>query len=99
MPRLRSDIVRDVGDRARELEKLRSHPSWPFLKKEYELLKEAYSRKLARKLLTGGMKAEALSQRELDYQRGFLAGADWILGLPEFAVNALEAALRRMERE
>lgn len=97
--KLRSDVLRTVGDRARELDKLKEHPSWETLRNEFELLRQAYTTKLARQLLKGGLKAEALNQRELDYQRGFLAGAEWILELPEFAVNALEAALRRMERE
>lgn len=98
-PKLRSDVLRTVGDRARELEKLQDHPSWDTLKNEFELLRKAYTTKLARQLLRGGLKAEALNQRELDYQRGFLAGAEWILELPEFAIDALDKALRRMERE
>lgn len=94
MAELRSDI-RQIGDKARELGKLVDHPAWAILRAEFDGLKETYFKRLATRLVSGGLKAEALDQRELDYQRGFFRGAEWILANPEMIAKTLEKALER----
>lgn len=56
-----------------------------------------YHNKLARRLTTGGLYAPPLDQREIDYQRGFFAGARWILDNPEMAEGELRKALERRD--
>jgi len=92
---LRSSQVRDLGDKARELAKLAEHPSWATLRKEFEARKQTYLLKLARQIAAGGKDAAPLDQRELDYQRGFLRGAQAVLDTPDNAIEALEKALQK----
>lgn len=94
-----ADTIRVLGDRARELAKLADHPSWPVLKGEMARVRGVYQARLARRLTTGGINASPLDQREIDYQRGFFAGAQWILDNPEMAEATLAKALERRERE
>ncbi len=99
MPQLRSTELREKGDRARDLAKLKEHPSWNVLRKEFETRKAAYLDQLARELMTGGEDTDPLNQRKLDYRRGFLRGALAVLDAPDNALNALETALRKDRHE
>ena len=93
-----ADQIRVLGDRAQQLSKLTEHPSWATLKEELGRVREMYQTKLSRKLTTGGINAPPLDQREIDYQRGFFAGAKWILDNPDLAESTLQTALDRRER-
>jgi hypothetical protein len=92
---LRSERIRALGDAARELEKLEGHPGWEALKSEFGRMESSYSQSLARKLVSGGISAKPVDQREIDYQRGFFAAVRAILRAPDNAKAALEKALER----
>lgn len=91
----RSQRVRDLGDVARDLGKLTEHPSWPALRKQVERRVKSYQDRLARQLTSGGITARPLNQREIDYIRGFITGAQAVLDTPENAMKALDQALRK----
>ena len=95
MAEIRSPQVRDLGDKARELAKLREYPSWETLRKEFEARRQTYLLKLARQIAAGGPEADPLDQRQLDYSRGFLRGAQAVLDTPDNAIEALEKALQK----
>lgn len=96
---LRSPKVRELGDAARELAKLTEHSSWSVLRAEFDGRKRAYLDKIARSIATGGLDAKPIDQREIDYIRGFLRGAQAVLDTPGHALEALEEALKKEERE
>lgn len=91
---LRSPKVRELGDSVRELAKLVEHPSWPALRSEFDKRKDTYVQKIARDYTAGGIDAKPIDQRQIDYIRGFLRGAQAVLDTPENAMKALEEALR-----
>lgn len=93
-PSLRRERVAELGDLARDLAKLTEHPSWSVLRSEFDKRKTAYLAKLVRKLAAGGVEAPPVNQREIDYQRGFLRGAQAVLDSPDNALKMLEKALR-----
>lgn len=93
MSSLRSSQLRETGTKAQELAKLTEHPAWDTLRREFELRKQHYLSNLARKLVAGGPDAAPLDQREIDYQRGFLRGAQAVLDTPENAIAQLEKLL------
>lgn len=49
-------------------------------------------------LVSRQMAGEVVSQREIDYYRGFYDGAQWVIGVPENAEISLEAAAREAWR-
>ena len=61
-------------------------------------MKQVHLERLSRRLLTGGISADPVNQRHLDYQRGFFAALDALKGAPETAEKALEIALSRQEK-
>lgn len=87
--------IKTLGDRAQSLSKLVDHPAWQTLREELDRVREQYTGRLARKLMKGGISATPLDQRELDYQRGFFSGAEWILANPEQAESSFKQALER----
>lgn len=87
--------LRELGDRAQALTKLTAHPSWDVLRLELDRVRSLYMSRLVRRMTSGGIKGPAIDQRELDYQRGFFSGAEWILQNPEKAEASLEEALQR----
>lgn len=91
--------IRELGDRARELAKLMEHPSWDLLRLELDAKRSQFMARKTRELISGGIHADPVNQREIDYQRGFFAGAEWILNNPEMAEATLKKALERMGRE
>ena len=93
MSELRGDRIRKLGDQARELTKLKEQPGWATLREILEERRQAVSRSLGHGLVTGGIDAAPVDQRKIDYQRGFFAGAQWILDNPEHAEKILAAAL------
>lgn len=92
---LPSQEIKLLGDRAQSLSKLVDHPSWQTLRDELDRVKEQYMGRLARKLVSGGISATPIDQREIDYQRGFFSGAEWILANPEQAESSFAKALER----
>lgn len=96
---LASEELRFLADRAQSLGKLIDHPSWQTLREELTRVREMYIDRLSRRMIHGGISAAPVDQRELDYQRGFFAGAEWILSNPEKAGSSLEQALKRRTNE
>jgi len=94
---LDSQIIRELGDLARDLGKLQDTPAWVRLQAEFDKVKDTYVNGQARKLTSGGLKAEPLDQRAIDYQRGFFRGCEYILSLPGNAELSLNAALKKQE--
>jgi len=92
---LRSPRVRELADKAQELAKLKEHPSWEILRAEFEKRKQGYLRGVAQGLMAGGPDAPAMDQRRIDYERGFLRGAQAVLDTPDNALAQLEAELRK----
>lgn len=94
-----SDLERRrlLGDRARALSKLEGHEGWELLGKELQERREVFERTLGRRLLSGGLEAELVDQRHIDYQRGYWRGVRDILDSPVRAQQALDDALKRME--
>lgn len=84
---------RELGDRSQALGKLSSHVSWGVLVAELDRLEKLYSDRMARDLLSGGVAADVVPQRRVDYWRGFFAGARWVVTAPVAAENMLRKAL------
>lgn len=87
--------VQEVAERAQGLSDLKKHPSWPVLRGIFDKRKKLFFERLAHQLMQGGITSTPIDQREIDYQRGFWAGAQWILNNPEMAERSLETALRK----
>jgi len=88
-PRVRSTI-RD----AHLFDSLKEHEGWKRLREHAEGDRERFFAKLAKRL----MKGESIPQGEIDFNRGFYQGVEWILGHPEQAEASLEAAARKAWR-
>jgi hypothetical protein len=86
-----SERLKEIGYRAAELAKLKDHEAWTVLRQVLETKKERWQRGLTKRLIAG----EIVDQRDLDYQRGFWAGAFYVLDNPEKAEDSLKAALRK----
>ena len=96
---LDSQIIRELGDLARELGKLKDTPAWARLQAEFDKAKDTFVQGQARKLVSGGSKAEPLDQRMIDYQRGFFRGCEHILAMPDRAEQTLNKALEKQEMD
>ena len=92
---LRSPHLKELGNQAREFEKLTERPEWHTLRAVFEQRKQSYLRKLANDLIAGGDKADPLNQREIDYRRGWLRGAQAILDAPEQVIAEFQKALEK----
>jgi len=88
-PRVRQTI-RD----AHLFDSLKEHEGWKRLREHAEGDRERFFAKLAGRL----MKGESIPQGEIDFNRGFYQGVEWILGHPEEAEASLEAAARKAWR-
>lgn len=86
-----------VADRAASLRKLKDHPSWITLREEWDAQKKQHMERLATQLLAGGPTGPPVNQREIDYRRGFIHGAELILNNPDKIESTLEA-LREQSR-
>ena len=94
MAELLTDEQRELQDLARDLGKLKESPAWAALRRQYDKASENARRNVANSLFGGGASAPPVDQRAIDYQRGFLRGAKWILDNPEHTEVALQHALR-----
>lgn len=92
---LRSQRIRVAGDRAQELGKLTEHPAWQTLREDVARKQGLYMDRLARQLTAGGPTAELLSQREIDYWRGWFACGKELLDAPERADAQLNKLVER----
>jgi len=88
-PRVRQTI-RD----AHLFDSLKEHEAWQRLRQHAEADRERFFAKLAGRL----MKGESIPQGEIDFNRGFYQGVEWILGHPEEAEASLERAARKAWR-
>ena len=86
-----AEKLKAVGYRAQELGKLKEHPSWAVLRQVVEAKYERWRNNKMKRLLAGA----EFDQRDFDYQRGFWAGALYVLDNPEKAEDSLKAALRK----
>lgn len=94
---LPSSRLKELGDKAQTLEKLQASEAWQMLVAEFTAQLENYEKTLARRLLSGGVDADPVDQRAIDYQRGFRRGVQAVLGSSEAAKSALANAQKRME--
>lgn len=69
---------------------LREHAGWRRLLELVQGDKSRFLGNIARRLMSG----QEVSQREIDFHRGFYAGAQWIIERPEEAEANLEKAAR-----
>jgi len=95
--------VRTIADQARELETLElvhrvvKSPGFARLGEKIEALREKYFQNLARGLASN---AAPLDQRELDYKRGFWAGAMYVTHrLPKQMAKDWEDLVRAAEED
>jgi len=88
-PRVR-ETIRD----AHLYDSLKEHQGWQRLRQHAEEDRKRFFAKLARRLMRG----ESIPQGEIDFNRGFYQGVEWILGHPEEAEASLERAARRAYR-
>lgn len=77
-------------DEVRRYDDLIQHPGYRFLVERVEDQRDAYTAKIARRLMAG----EEVSQREIDWYRGYYAGALETLRRPYVAEHNLEGAAR-----
>ena len=83
--------VEALARRQASLTALTKHPSWPDLVEEVDR-KETRLQK--RVLATALSPSKPVSQRDLDFVRGFIAGMRWFATVPEVAEHRLESYLR-----
>jgi hypothetical protein len=86
--------VRETIRDAHLYDSLKEHEGWQRLRQHAEADRERFFAKLAGRL----MKGESIPQGEIDFQRGFYQGVEWILGHPEQAEASLERAARKAWR-
>jgi len=86
--------VRQTIRDAHLFDSLKSHEGWKRLAEHVRADRERFLMRLAKRLMSG----QVVDQREIDYQRGFYQGAEWVIGHPEEAEASLERAARRAWR-
>src|SRR5215471_9173895 len=86
--------VRQTIRDAHLFDSLKEHEGWKRLREHAEGDQKRFFAKLAKRL----MKGESIPQSEIDFNRGFYQGVEWILGHPEEAEASLETAARRAWR-
>jgi hypothetical protein len=86
MQQERDHVLRDGA-----LASLAQHPSWPEFVEEIKE-KEAFLRQQA---LAKFLSVAPVSQREVDYLRGFINGMKWVTTVPKTSENTLERYLKR----
>ena len=84
-----------LGDRAKNLNNLKTSPGWQELRTISEARKKKCGEQLAAKLLRRG---SVFDQREADYLAGFFAGMTYLLDSTDWAEESFERALRRHHR-
>lgn len=69
---------------------LSEHQGWRHLRKKIAEQQDRFAENIARRILAGG----EVDQREIDFMRGYIAGAAFVIERPEVAERSLEAAAR-----
>ena len=88
-PRRTRGCAQTIRD-AHLFDSLKEHDGWKRLAELVRVDRERFLTKLAKRLMAG----EEVSQREIDFHRGFYQGAEWVVGHPENAEASLERAAR-----
>ncbi len=88
--------VQLLAERALALDRIRQSPDWPALREEYQRKREKITSRFNAFALHGPQ-VEAVEQRELDYWRGFLDGAEWLLDNPEHAQRTFSRAFGKLK--
>lgn len=101
------EVAQFVADRAKEDPKVRrvvedirlfdgllEHPGWQRLADKVRAKKEAFTQSLATRMMAG----ERISPEEIEFQRGFYLGAEYVIATPEQAEHSLEVAAREAWR-
>lgn len=86
--------MQQIIEDAKRFETLREDPAWKRLNDKVRADEEHFLRSLTSRLMAG----EQVSQREIDWYRGFYAACKWLLGHPEQAMDNLEKAATRAWR-
>lgn len=86
----RNPRVRELVAEVQALDGLREHAGWKALLKKAQADAENFMSSVARRLMAG----VAIDQREIDFKRGYLAGALDVIERPERAMEGLEVAAR-----
>lgn len=79
-------IVQD----AQLYDELKQHPAWRRLHEHVEADEDRFFGTLSRRLMAG----EDVSQREIDFHRGWYRACKWLLAHPEQAMDNLEKAAK-----
>lgn len=80
--------LQKLAQEAAQYGRLKEDPAWRALFDRIQAQKERFMLRLARRLMAG----EVVSQRELDYNKGFYDGAYYAVAHPEKAITSLEHA-------
>lgn len=80
--------VRRVIEDVRLFDGLMEHPGWQRLADKIKGRKDAFTLSLATRLMAG----EKIEQTEIEFNRGFYKGAEYVIGMPEAAEVSLEQA-------
>lgn len=82
--------VRRVVEDVKLFDGLKEHAGWRRLAERIRADRDRFLASLSLRLMNG----EVVSQREIDYKRGFYAGAEYVIETPAEAEASLEAAAR-----
>jgi hypothetical protein len=91
---INEDAAAVLRQRRARLVAVGKHPDWEELVAEVEREQERKFKSLRHRIYSGGPDAKEVPQREIDYHRGFMAGARWVITLPRAAENRLEIELQ-----
>lgn len=82
--------VRAIAEDSRDFDVLREQEGWRKLQRMVVKRRDTWMTQFARRLMSG----EKIEPEQLSYQRGFYAGAEFVVMQPEAAFAALERAAR-----
>lgn len=83
--------LRELIDEVRLYDDLLDHVGWKRLRERVAQQKDRFMDNIANRLMAGG----EVSQREIDYRRGFFDGAQRIIEQPEVSFINLESQANR----
>lgn len=75
--------------------RLTRHDGWAAVRERWQTRKEHLQQVVLAQVLAGGPAAKAVDQRFIDYTRGFIDGAEWVLDNPVKATEQLERLLSK----
>ena len=89
------ESLADLGDLAQDMAKLQERPEWATLERIFAQKRAELERKMVQELFSGNERASFVSQREVDYRRGYLRACEDILSEPKKVVARFEKAMER----